>query len=99
MLDLLMTLPLALLAAAVVLLLPPARATTLALPPAPDLQPVLTEPKPRPKRQTLPLIDRYSRLQLLEMATQLDVGTPDWRRKASKARLYAALMRVGVAHG
>ena len=99
MLDLLMTLPLALLAAAVVLLLPPARATTLALPPAPDLQPVLTEPKPRPKRQTLPLIDRYSRLQLLEMANELDVGTPDWRRKATKARLYAALMRVGVARG
>jgi hypothetical protein len=33
------------------------------------------------------------------MANEFDVGTPDWRRKASKIRLYNALMRVSVARG
>jgi hypothetical protein len=97
MLDLLFTLPLALLAAAAVIFLPPARATTLALPPAPDLE--LAAAGSKPKRPRLRFIDYYSRLQLLEMANELDVGTPTWRRKASKIRLYNALVRVGVARG
>ena len=93
MADILMALPLALFAAAAVILLPPAQATTLALPPASE--PVLTSSKPKRLR----FIDYYSRLQLLEMANELEVGTPTWRRKASKIRLYNALVRVGVAHG
>jgi hypothetical protein len=95
MTDLLMALPLAMFAAVAVILLPPAQATTLALPPASE--PVLTSSKP--KRPRLRFIDYYSRLQLLEMANELEVGTPTWRRKASKVRLYNALVRVGVAHG
>ncbi len=92
MVDLLLALPLALLAAAAVIFLP-AQATTLALPPAPDPVPA----SPKTKRPRLRFIDYYSRLQLLEMANEFEVGTSSWRRKASKIRLYNALMRVGVA--
>ena len=57
------------------------------------------QPAPRvrsPRPRGLRFIDYYSRLQLLEMATEMGVGTPAWRRKASKIRLYTALVRVGV---
>ena len=57
-------------------------------------QPELRVRSPRPR--SLRFIDYYSRLQLLEMATEMGIGTPAWRRKASKIRLYQSLVRVGV---
>ena len=63
----------------------------------PVAQPRQPEPRVRsPRPRGLRFIDYYSRLQLLEMATEMGIGTPAWRRKASKIRLYQSLVRVGV---